>query len=61
MSSVFDFDDNDFIIKTGDNTGMDFDGNIMLRMGDNFAMDIDSGDVHYVSDWDDDDIKLNLK
>ena len=55
MFSIFDFDDGDFIMKTGSDMGMDLDGNMMMRMGDNMAMDLNSGDLHFVSGWDDDD------
>ena len=34
----FDFDDGDFCIKTSDNT----------------AMDLDSGEIHFISSWDED-------
>ncbi len=53
MNIIFDYDDGDFIIKTGRNIGMDCDGDIMIRMGDNMGMDLESGEIHYVSSWDD--------
>ena len=28
---------------------------MMMRVGDNMAMDMDSGELHFVSGWDDDD------
>ena len=34
--------------------GLDSDGNIMMRMSDNMAMDMDSGELHFVSSWDED-------
>ena len=27
----------------------------MMRMSDNMAMDMDSGELHFVSSWDDDE------
>lgn len=55
MCNIFDYDDGDFIIQTGDNMGMDSDGNMMMRMGDNMAMDMDTGELHMVSGWHDDE------
>jgi hypothetical protein len=50
----FDMDDNDFIFSTSNTTGIDSDGNMMMRMSDNTMMDMDSGEIHFVSSWDDD-------
>lgn len=52
---IFDMDDNDFIFSTCDTMGIDSDGNMMMRMSDNMAMDMDSGEIHFVSSWDDED------
>ena len=51
----FDIDDGDMIFGISDNMGMDSDGNMMMRVGDNMAMDMDSGELHFVSGWNDDD------
>ena len=50
----FDFDDGDFCITTSDNTAMDSDGNLMIKKSDNTAMDLDSGEIHFISSWDED-------
>ena len=52
---ILDLEDGDFIFSTSDNLGFDSDGNMMMRMSDNVAMDMDSGEIHFVSSWDDDD------
>lgn len=52
---IFDMDDGDFIFSTSDRMGFDSDGNMMMRMGDHMAMDMNSGDIHFVSSWDEDD------
>ena len=52
---IFDMDDGDYIFSTSGNLGFDSDGNMMIRMSDNMAMDTDSGELHFVSSWDDDD------
>lgn len=52
---IFDMDDGDYILSTSGNMGFDSDGNMMMRMSDNMAMDMDSGELHFVSSWDDDD------
>ena len=49
---IFDVDDGDFIFSTG-KFGVDSDGDMMMRIGDNLAMDMDSGDIHFVTSWDD--------
>ena len=49
---ILDFDDGDFIFSTSGNIGFDSDGNMMLKMSDNMAMDMDSGEIHFVSSWD---------
>lgn len=53
--SIWDMNDGDFLIKNSNNMAMDSDGNMMMRMSDNMAMDMDSGDIHFVSSWDDDE------
>ena len=51
---IFDLDDGDFILSSCD-TGIDSDGDMMMRVSDNMAMDMDSGDLHFVSSWDEED------
>jgi hypothetical protein len=53
-------DDNDFIFSTSNTTGIDSDGNMMMRMSDNTIMDMDSGEIHFVSSWDDDNDQLRI-
>ena len=53
--AIFDYDDGDFIFQTSDNMGIDSDGDIHIRMGDNMSMDMDTGELHFVSGWEDDD------
>ena len=51
---IIDYDDGDFGYQLSDNMAMDSDGNFMMRMGESMAMDMDSGELHFVSGWDDD-------
>ena len=51
----FDYDDGDFACAVSDNMAIDSDGNMMMRMGDNMAMDMNSGDIHFISSWEDED------
>lgn len=51
----FDYDGGDFAYAVSDNMAIDSDGNMMMRMGDNMAMDMDSGELHFISSWDDED------
>ena len=34
---------------------IDSDGDMLMRMGDKMAMDMETGDIHFISDWSDDD------
>ena len=52
---IWDFEDGDFIMDIGGDTGLDSDGNMMIKMGSNMAMDIETGDLHIVSGWDDEE------
>lgn len=52
FNPVFDMDDGDFIFPTSVNLGMDSNGNMMMRMSNNMAMDTDTGELHFVSSWD---------
>ncbi len=52
LKQIFDFDDGDFIFSVAGNMGFDSDGNMMMRMSDNMTMDMDSGELHFVSSWD---------
>ncbi len=35
--------------------GIDEDGDFHIRIGDNMSMDLDTGDLHFVSGWDDEE------
>ena len=47
----FDYDDGDFAYTISDNMAIDSDGHLMMHMCDNMAMDMDSGDIHFISSW----------
>ena len=51
----FDYDDGDFIHGISDNIAIDSDGNVMMRMSDNMAMVMDSGELHFISSWNNDE------
>jgi hypothetical protein len=51
----FDYTDSDFLHAISDNMAVDTDGDMLMKIGDNMAMDMDSGDIHFVSDWPDDE------
>lgn len=53
---IFDMNDGDFIFGTSDSMGMDADGNMMMRMSDNLAMDMESGELHFISSWENDEV-----
>ena len=52
---ILDFDDGDLIFTASGNIGFDSDGNMMMKMSDNMAMDMDSGEIHFVSSWDEEE------
>ncbi len=52
---ILDFDDGDLIFTTSGNIGFDSDGKMMMKMSDNMAMDMDSGEIHFVSSWDEEE------
>ena len=54
-SSIFDYDDSDFIFPTSNNMGIDSNGNFHMRMGDNMSMDMETGELHFTSGWTNDD------
>ena len=51
----FDYDDGDFAYTDSDNMAIDSDGDLLMRIGDNMAMDMDSGNIHFISSWEDED------
>ena len=51
----FDYDDGDFAYTISDNMAIDSGGHLMMHMCDNMAMDMDSGDIHFISSWNDED------
>jgi len=53
--NFFDYDNGDFVHTISDNMAIDSDGDMLMRMGDNMAMDMETGDIHFISDWSDDD------
>lgn len=55
MCNIFDYDDGDFCFSLSNNTAMDSDGNLMVRMSDNSALDLETGELHIVSNWNDDE------
>lgn len=57
---AFDINDGDFIFGSGD-TRFDSGGRMMYNMGGGMAMDMKTGDLHFVSGWDDDDQKLKSR
>ena len=52
---ILDFDDGDLIFPTSGNLGFDSEGNMMMEMSDSMAMDMDSGEIHFVSSWDEEE------
>lgn len=53
--SFFDYDDGDFLFAVSDNMAMDSEGDLMMRVSDNTVLDINSGDLHFISSWEDEE------
>lgn len=53
--NFFDYDNGDFAHTISDNMAIDSDGDLLMRMGNNMAMDMETGDLHFISDWSDED------
>lgn len=51
----FDYENGDIAYVISDNMAIDSDGDMLMRMGDNMAMDMEAGDLHFISDWPNDD------
>ena len=47
----FDYDDGNFAHTISGNMAIDSDGDLLMRMGDNMAMDMETGDLHFISEW----------
>ncbi len=53
---IYDFNKGEYIfINTSGKLGRDSEGHMMMKMTGNMAMDLESGDIHFVSGWDDDE------
>ncbi len=55
MSVLYDFESGEIAHIISENMAIDGKGKLLIRMGDNMAMNMDTGNIHIVSDWDDDD------
>ena len=51
MSSIFDMEDGDLLMKMSDNMMMDSEGHLMQSFGNNMAMDMDTGGTAYDNGW----------
>ncbi len=50
---IFNYSDGDYIYTHSDTMGMDSDGNMIVKISENMVMNIEYGDLHIVSDWND--------
>ena len=46
MSSIFDMEDGDFLMKISDNMMMDSEGHLMQSSGNSMALDMVTGELH---------------
>lgn len=53
--NFFDYDDGDFVHTFSNNMAIDSDGHMLMCMGNNMAIDMETGDLHFISGWDDDE------
>ena len=47
----WDYEDGQFAHTISDNMAIDSDGDLLMRMGNNMAMDMETGDLHFISEW----------
>jgi len=48
---IFDFSDGDMAWSISDDMAIDSEGNTMMRIGNNQAVDLSTGEMHFVSGW----------
>lgn len=53
--NFFDYNVGDFVHTISDNMAINADGDMLMRVGNNMAMDIETRDIHFISEWSDDD------
>ena len=53
--SIFDFTKSEVLFDSDDDMAMDTEGHIYVRVSDDCAMDLESGELHFTSDWDNDE------
>ena len=53
--SFLDYDNGDFLVPVSDTIAMASKGDLMMRMSDNTVLDLNSGDLHFISSWEDED------
>ena len=52
--NIFDYEDGTFAHSISNNMAINSDGDLLMRMGNNMAMNMDTGDLHFVTNWSDD-------
>ncbi|MBP5283231.1 MAG: hypothetical protein J6Y93_01005 [Treponema sp.] len=52
---ILNMDDGDIIVPVGNGLGMDSEGDLHMRVGEHMSMNMNNGDLHMVSNWEDDD------
>lgn len=53
--SIFNFTKSEVLFDSDDDMAMDTEGHIYVRVSDDCAMDLESGELHFTSDWDNDE------
>ena len=48
---IFDFDDGDIIVPSGEDTGFDSQGHMHIRIGNNMSLDTHTGNINLTSSW----------
>ena len=50
---IFDYSNGNFIHPISGNMGIDSAGHHHMRMGSNMSMDMKTGELHFISSWED--------
>lgn len=52
---IRDLESGELLFNCSDNFAFDSDGTMFMRISENSAMDMDSGELHFVSSWQEDE------
>ena len=51
----FDLDSGDFCSSISDSMAINAKGDVLMKLSDHMALDMNTGDLHFMSGWDNDE------